>query len=190
MAGYKRRIYIINPGFQLKFSLLVSFVIFLSSVIYPLTIHTLITSIVDNIASTSPELSAQLTDKKSSLIVILVLWQLGFTLLAFITCIFMTHRVAGPLYKLQKYLSSIRDGQFNGKLFFRKGDYFQEVAEDINETFDSIQETYRNDFVYLSEVNVYLNNLSLVVPDDKKVVLKEITDKLSEIQNRFQPQNK
>jgi sensor histidine kinase YesM len=190
LAGYKRRIYIINPSFQIKFSLLVSFIIFLSSVIYPLTIHNLISTIVDNISASSPELSAQLTDRKSTLLVILVLWQFGFTLLAFITCIFMTHKVAGPLYKLQKYLSAIRDGQYSGKLFFRKGDYFQEVAADINDTFGAIQENYHNDFVYLSEVNEYLNNLALVVPDDKKIVLKEISDKLIEIQGRFQPQEK
>lgn len=93
------------------------------------------------------------------------------------------------MYKVQKYLASIRDGDFSGKLYFRNGDYFQEVADDLNETFETIQENYKNDFVYLSEVNAYLNNLSLVVPDDKKVVLKEITHKLTEIQTRFQPQD-
>jgi hypothetical protein len=93
------------------------------------------------------------------------------------------------MYKVQQYLATIRDGDFSGKLKFRNGDYFHEIAEDINETFETVQENYKNDFVYLSEVNAYLNNLSLVVPDDKKVVLKEITHKLSEIQSRFQPQD-
>lgn len=186
MAGYKRRIYLINPGFQIRFSLLISLIIFISSVIYPLTILDLIDKFAAMMSSQSPELVAQLEDKKTTLIVILALWQIGFTSLAFITCIFMTHKVAGPLYKVQKYLATIRDGQLNGKLFFRNGDYFKEIADDLNDTFETIQENYKNDFVYLSEVNAYLNNLSLVVPDDKKVVLKEITQKLTEIQNRFQ----
>lgn len=137
-------------------------------------------------AGQSPEVVRQLEDKKLALIVILGLWQVGFTALAFITCIFMTHKVAGPIYKVQKYLATIREGHLNGKLYFRNGDYFKELAEDLNDTFETIQENYKNDFVYLSEVNAYLNNLSLVVPDDKKVVLKEITQKLSEIQGRFQ----
>lgn len=186
LAGYKRRIYLINPRFQVRFSLLVSLIIFISSVIYPLTILDLIDKFAGMMSSQSPELVAQLEDKKITLIVILGLWQIGFTSLAFITCIFMTHKVAGPLYKVQKYLATIRDGQISGKLFFRNGDYFKEIADDLNETFETIQENYKNDFVYLSEVNAYLNNLSLVVPDDKKVVLKEITQKLTEIQNRFQ----
>lgn len=165
-----------------------SLIIFISSIIYPLTIHDLINNFAQLLGDQVPELGEQLANKKTSLIVILVLWQIGFTALAFITCIFMTHKVAGPMYKVQKYLSSIRDGDFSGKLYFRNGDYFKEIAEDLNDTFETIQENYKNDFVYLSEVNAYLNNLSLVVPDDKKVVLKEITHKLSEIQNRFQPE--
>jgi signal transduction histidine kinase len=150
-----------------------------------MTIHALISNIVDHFSLASPEIAGLFDQRRSMLLIILVLWQLGFTLIAFIACIIMTHRVAGPLYKLQKYLSGIRDGHFGGKLFFRKGDYFHEVAEDINETFETIQENYKNDFVYLSEVNTYLNNLAIVVPDDKKIVLKEITEKLTEIQNRF-----
>jgi signal transduction histidine kinase len=150
-----------------------------------MTIHALISSIVEHFAIASPEIAEQFQKRKSMLLIILILWQVGFTLIAFIACIFMTHRVAGPLFKLQKYLSGIRDGQFSGKLIFRKGDYFHEVAEDINDTFKTIQENYKNDFVYLSEVNTYLNNLAIVVPDDKKIVLKEITEKLTEIQNRF-----
>jgi iron-sulfur cluster repair protein YtfE (RIC family) len=47
-------------------------------------------------------------------------------------------------------------------------------------------EEYQNDFVYLSEVNAYINNLSLVVPDDKKPVLSEIHKKLSDIQRKFE----
>ena len=55
----------------------------------------------------------------------------------------------------------------------------------FNKTFENIQENYRKDFVYLSEVSAYINNLSLVVPDDKKIVLSEISKKLEEIQSRF-----
>lgn len=90
------------------------------------------------------------------------------------------------MYKLQKFLHDVQDNGFNGRLFFRKGDYFQEVAEDINDTFEELEEKYQNDMVYLGEVSSYLNNLSMVVPDDKKVVLNEITQRLGEIQERYQ----
>ena len=47
------------------------------------------------------------------------------------------------------------------------------------------EEEHKKDLVYISEVTTYINNLSLVVPEDKRVVLNEIIVKLNEIQNRF-----
>jgi signal transduction histidine kinase len=132
-----------------------------------------------------PEKMAKLINYKETLIVILVLFQIGFTALFFIICIFISHKIAGPMFKLQKFLSRVRDGQQYDKLYFRKGDYFPEIAEDFNKTLETIRGQHENDFVYLSEVNTYLKNLSMVVPEDKKIVLSEIVTKLDEMQKRF-----
>ncbi len=185
MAAYKRKIYLINPNFQLRFSLYVCLFLFISSLIYPVTIYNLVTELALKVSTVSPEITAQVTERKKDLIIFLSLWQLGFTVMIFVVCIFISHKIAGPIYKLRKYLQAIKNNNPQGRLFFRNGDYFPEVAEDFNEAFEHIQENYKKDFVYLSEVNTYLNNLSLVVPDDKKVVISEINKKLSEIQDRF-----
>lgn len=186
MAGYKRRTYLINPEFQIKFSLYVCGLVFISSIIYPLTIYDLITNFIGFVASKNPEVANQLASKRSNLITILSLWQVGFTALVFIVCIFFSHKIAGPMYKLQKFLQAKRDGVDNGKLFFRKGDYFQEIADDFNDTFNEMEEQYQQDLTYLSEVNSYISNLGMVVPEDKKAVLNEINQKLTEIQRRFE----
>jgi signal transduction histidine kinase len=130
-------------------------------------------------------LAKSLESKEETLFIFLALWQLGLTILVFIICIFFSHKIAGPMYKLRQFLNRMRDGQPYSKLLFRNGDYFIEVADDINETFEKISDDYKNDFVYLSEVNAYINNLSMVVPSDKKVVLTKITERLDEIQTRF-----
>ena len=185
MGVYKRSNFIVNPRFQLKFSAYVAILVFVSSIIYPFTIYDLMESFIGYMSERAPELSGQLKDKQTSLIFILSIWQLGFTTLVFIGCIFFSHKIAGPMYKLQKFLMSIRDGEARGTLFFRKGDYFHEVADDLNDTFEMIEENYKNDFVYISEVSAYLKNLSMVVPEDKKVVLEEISKRLTQIQDRF-----
>lgn len=185
MAGYKRSIYIVNPSFQLKFSLYVCGLVFISSIIYPLTIFDLITKFMQFIGSVKPEAVAQLQEKRSDLIWILALWQIGFSALVFIACIIFSHKIAGPMFKLQKFLQARKDGVNNGKLFFRKGDYFTEIADGFNEAFDEMEERHRRDLMYISEVNSYISNLGMVVPEDKKAVLNEITQKLSDIQKRF-----
>ena len=181
MAYYKRRIYLINPKFQIKFSLFLCFLIALVSVIYPYTLYQIIESVINNYAGDATILK----QKRNALLIILGAWQLGFSALVFIISIFFSHKIAGPLYKLKNYLIQIKEGQTVDKLFFRKGDYFQEIAEEFNHAMDKIQSNSKKDFEYLNEISAYLNNISLVVPDDKKAILNEINKKISEMQERF-----
>lgn len=183
--SYSRKIYLINPKFQYRLSLYAAILVFVTGLIYPFTVYALLNAISANFAINNPEIAKYYTDKRDILIFLLAGLHIGFSILTFFVCIFFSHRIAGPLYKLQKHLLSIREGFKPGRLFFRKGDYFQEVADDLNDTIEHIEDTYKNDLVYLSEVNSYINNLSLVVPDDKRVVLTEISSRLSEIQERF-----
>jgi len=186
VAGYKRNTYLINPRFQVKFSLYVCGLVFISSLVYPLTIYDLFTSFITSIADKAPEAAERLTEKRSDLILVLSLWQIGFSALVFIACIFFSHKIAGPMFKLQKFLREKIDGSEHGKLFFRKGDYFHEIADDFNEAFETIEGEHREDLVYLSEVRSYINNLAMVVPEDKKAVLSEISTKLTKIQRKFE----
>jgi len=44
-----------------------------------------------------------------------------------------SHRIAGPIYRLQKYLRAKSDGTEKGQLFFRQHDYFKEIADSVND---------------------------------------------------------
>ncbi len=142
-------------------------------------------SVIGHLENLLPNVAEDYKTRRTQLFIFLVLLQIGFTGLTFFICIFFSHKIAGPLYKLQKHLGKIRNKETHSKLTFRKGDYFQDLAEEVNMTFDQIEEDYKNDLMYMSEVSSYLNNLSLVVPDDKRVVLNEIINRLDEIQGRF-----
>jgi sensor histidine kinase YesM len=181
----QRKIFLINPNFQLKFSILICLVITLIASIYPLSFYGYISNLVTKISGANASLAEEIDSTLTSVIFILVMFQLAFTTIIFVISIFFTHKVAGPIYKLRKFMAMLRDGQNVPKLKFRNGDYFQDLAEDFNETVQAVQDGYKNDVVYLSEISSYLNNLSLVVPDDKKAVISEINKKLSEMQEKF-----
>lgn len=184
MAANKRSIYLINPKFQIRFCLFVAFVVFISSIIYPFTIYEVIDSFIDYLSANSPGTISQIKKNRQELITILVAWQIGFTLLIFVACIFISHKIAGPIYKLKKHLALLRDGQPHGKLFFRKGDYFHDLADETNATFDMIEERQKKDLVFLNEVNEYIKNLKMIVPENKQSVLEEISKRLTEMQDR------
>jgi hypothetical protein len=48
--------------------------------------------------------------------------------------LYLSNRVAGPLYNLQKYLQDYLSGRRQGTLQFREKDYFQELASVVSET--------------------------------------------------------
>ncbi|MCC7441010.1 MAG: hypothetical protein IT285_05235 [Bdellovibrionales bacterium] len=39
----------------------------------------------------------------------------------------MSHRVAGPLYRMRNHMTAVADGKTTADLTFRKGDFFQEL---------------------------------------------------------------
>jgi methyl-accepting chemotaxis protein len=181
LAFYKRSVFLINPSFQLKFSLIVCSVILISTMIYPVIIY----DFFQMVLATNPSASKNVEAAQSDLIFYLVVVQLVITLLVFLIFIFFTHKIAGPLYKLKNHLSDIREGNAITPLTFRTGDYFEDVAEEVSLFLETVTSNQEHDFKYIEEVAQYIDNLSSVVPDDKKPVLSEISRRLIEIQSRY-----
>jgi nitrogen fixation/metabolism regulation signal transduction histidine kinase len=156
------------------------------TLIFPWTIYELLSNIAFNLETISPAMSRQIIEKRTSLIGLLLLLQLGVSFFAFIILIFFTHKIAGPLYKLTQFLIAKENNNSKGRLFYRKGDYFHELADQYNKTFATINEQQRKDIVYISEANSYIANLSLILPEDKKIVLSEITMNLEKIKKNYE----
>ncbi len=178
---YKRSIIIVDSKFQLRFSALICVVILVLSAFYPLVIYQVLT----NISEKFPQSAEHIASMKTNLVNFLILCQAFFGILIFITCIFFTHKVAGPLYKLKQYLANLRHVGFERKLSFRDGDYFKDVADEVNLTVEYFQTNFKEDTVYIDEICNYLKNLQQVVPDDKKLILSDVVTKLKDMEGRF-----
>ncbi len=181
MAFYKRAVYIINPSFQITFSLIVCSFIIISSVIYPI----ILIDFLNEIGSRYPEIAANMKLAQSDLILYMGMIQIFVIILVFIIFIFFTHRIAGPMHKLKMHLSKIRQGEPITPLTFRSGDHFHDVAEEVTLFLETLTYNQENDFMYLDEISTYIENLTPVVPDDKKPVLSEISRRLIEIKSRY-----
>jgi len=181
LAFYKRSIFLVDPKFQIKFSIAVCVLIFISSLIYPLLLWDFLTQI----SNVSPELAKKIISTKNEFFLYLLLIQLIFITLVFIISIFLTHKIAGPLYKLKKHLLGIRQGDPVTPLVFRGGDHFSDVADEVSLFLETLTLHHEQDFQYLNEVSQFIKNLSAVIPDDKKPVLEEIEHRLKDIQFRY-----
>ncbi len=181
MSVYKRSIFLINPKFQIRFSLVVCSLVWISSLIYPFTIIELF----NTFSRMNPQAAEGLKVARTELLIFLGAYQLLYVGIVFVLCIFLTHKIAGPMYKLTNYLRGITEGGNPGMITFRDGDHFPEVAQEVNNALDRLADTREDDYAYITEITSYVNNLALVVPEDKRPVLNEITARLKDIQKRI-----
>jgi methyl-accepting chemotaxis protein len=150
--AYKRRQFLINRRFQLRFSFYVCSWIFGLSLIYPLVMFGLIDNFLRYAAidPLGPPLE-QLQAARQEVIAILALIQAAFIGITFLISIFVSHRIAGPIFKLQKYMRESAMGQRAGRLIFRKSDHFQELAEDYNRFVASQDDRARAAIVHIEK---------------------------------------
>ena len=81
--AYKRRIYLINPHFQLRMSFYIAFFVFVTSLLYPFIIYDLLGNIAVKLSVIKPELVDSLYAKRSEIVTLLAIIQTIFFVLDF-----------------------------------------------------------------------------------------------------------
>ena len=179
----KRKIYFINPKFQLKFSLLMGILIVLSNMAYPIIIYQYIEYLIGFINQTSTFKDFDLAEERRQVLIMLFSSHILYAALIGVLCIFFSHKIAGPLYKLKMFLTGIRQGNPIQDVKFRKGDYFLEIADEVNQTIAYLQDNPNN---LLAQINVINRNIAkLESSSGDSAVLNEIKEKLLIIQKKL-----
>jgi methyl-accepting chemotaxis protein len=119
----------------LRFAAFISVVVLISSAVYPWVIKNIFDSfevLLGNVTSDTKDLEV-LQARRGELIQILLAYQLFFVGLVFGISIFLSHRIAGPIYKAKKFIRNLRaPGQFQSHLSFRKKDNFHDLADELS----------------------------------------------------------
>jgi methyl-accepting chemotaxis protein len=132
--AYQRRLLLINRPFQLRFAFYVVSWMIALSVTYPLIIYELFEMLGRILiqVSSDPAIGQQILDKRQEVVLLLILLQIAVMSVMFLVSIFLSHRIAGPIYKLMKSMEEARAGKLEGPIFFRKNDHFKELADQFN----------------------------------------------------------
>ncbi len=132
MTQFTRRILLINKPFQIRFAVYVCSWLFVLSVIYPMLVSQLYDWFFKYVsADPNGPMIPFIQKSRQDMLFWLGLMQVCFMLMTFLMSLFMSHRIAGPLYKLSKSMNGLRNGNL-AKITFRKNDHFQELAQDYN----------------------------------------------------------
>ena len=142
--------YLINKSFQLKYTVGFVVVVLVLSVFFSVATYsyiqdTLFAGIRTGISDS--QVAASLAKEQSSLLNNNILLLFGFfVLILTVLAIFITHRIAGPMFALKKRMNEVASGIVHSKpLQFRKTDEFQDVAECFNKMMDKLHQARKDE---------------------------------------------
>ncbi|MCM8806451.1 MAG: hypothetical protein NC926_00605 [Candidatus Omnitrophica bacterium] len=139
--GYRRKRYLINKSVQFILSgvtiyLIVLFVIFVAGLTYYITLNTILSQLeLENKLISAYEIVKTINSiliKKIGLICFI------FLLITFYLEIRILHRIAGPLYRIEKVLRELAQGKNVEKIKLRKKDFYKSLADAVNEVIDYV----------------------------------------------------
>jgi methyl-accepting chemotaxis protein len=133
MEHYQRKTFLINKNFQIRYCIYVCSWLFALSCVYPWILKEVFDFFFRFVGFHAPKVTTiDVKATQHQLLVLLISLQAVFLGVTFLISVFVSHRIAGPIYKLRQWLQAGREGRLRSDLYFRKSDYFREVASDYN----------------------------------------------------------
>ncbi|PKK91279.1 MAG: hypothetical protein CVV64_05800 [Candidatus Wallbacteria bacterium HGW-Wallbacteria-1] len=161
-----RRQIFIKKDFQLKIILIILLTVVIFANISGIIIYSFFTrslgtdSLMDYLGVREPS--------EIILQVIFITEAIGLITIFFIT-LFISHNMAGPIYKIEKSLVRISEGDLSEIINLRKGDEFHELAIELNCAIDGIREKLE----IISASARKLEKSTETLANDQKVLIQE-----------------
>ena len=130
---FKRKIILIDRKMQLKYAFMIGGVLIAMLLLVEYHTYLTIQSILPNI------LSSAIGKQVRQIHLWLIINSFIYTALVVVVSVYISHKIAGPVFKLKKQLREIIDsGDTNKKIFLRKGDELNDLAAVINELLEKM----------------------------------------------------
>ncbi len=138
---YKRRKYLINKPVQFIFSgITIYFILIAILIVVGLTYYITLNTILSQLELENKLVNAYEIIKTINFI---LLKRIGLLILLLLLFIFYVeirflHRIAGPLYRIEKVLKDISEGKKVEKIKLRQKDFYKSLADAVNSVIDYI----------------------------------------------------
>ena len=136
---YKRKQYLVDRGYQLRFVTRVFMVVLAVAVISSLISTTLLwlNMYRTDLESQTPLIASLIAVATTLLIELLLAIPIVFFL-----GIRQSHRIVGPMNRLKRTLEAIGTGDFSQRITLRQGDALEDLAKSINQMVESLAQRF------------------------------------------------
>ncbi|MFH1282108.1 MAG: hypothetical protein ABII27_00405 [bacterium] len=181
---HKRSIYIIKRGFQLRYTRLL---ITMLAIFCALIVINSIVFINTNSAifSDIPAAREAIITFTKLLLIILVSFGAGLALYS----IYVSHKVAGPMYRFEQVLSALCEGDLTVRSNIRKDDELKDFQEVINNTILRIHSIIKEDKEKIKQASVIIKELKENIKADPQKH-EPIIEIISKLESKIESVNK
>ncbi|HAM38687.1 MAG: hypothetical protein A2474_05405 [Elusimicrobia bacterium RIFOXYC2_FULL_34_12] len=128
MAEFRRKIILVDKKLQLKYAFIISGVLIFMLLLVEYHTYLTINLAIPNL------LTSAVGDQIKQIHFWLIINGIVYALFIAVVSIYISHKIAGPVYKIKKQLREImQTGDTSKKIFIRKGDELADLVEIINE---------------------------------------------------------
>ncbi len=150
--AWRRRNYLINREFQFRYIGRMIIGIIVMAMIVSFTVYyTTWARIMDefyNVARIASRFAPLFNSINQTLLVILLV----FLVLVVIFSVFISHRIAGPIYRFEKTLQAIAGGDMTMRVDLRKRDEFKQLADAMNEMVGELRNSLSSNRTLIEEM--------------------------------------
>jgi len=155
---FKRRQYLVQKKFQLKYVGLILALMFLTAALCSYVVYyTTMINLGEKLASVYPQgrlvSIVNMVNFRIMVIVLLV------TPLVAIISILLSHKIAGPIFRMEEFLKGMATGDLTNRITLRKGDELISLADGINSLVESLKVSFQRQKTQMDKVLVELNSL-------------------------------
>lgn len=155
---YKRKQYIVAAKFQLRYIGLILMLVFLTGILCSYVVYyTSMMLLGDKLANVYPQ--GRLISIVNMVNIRILMSLLLITPLVVVIGIYASHKIAGPIYRIERFLSGMASGEFSNQLTLRKNDELVSLAEGINIVSESIKTGIAQEKERITKANVALDSL-------------------------------
>jgi methyl-accepting chemotaxis protein len=152
MQSYKRKRYLIKKAFQLRYTGVILFFILLTALASTASIYFIsFPYLSEKLANVYPQ-GRLLTVLRDANLKVLLSVALMLPVAVWFG-VLLSHRIAGPWYRMESILTEIAEGGLASEVKLRKGDELQSLASAINEVTRSIRAMSLEDLAYLKSLD-------------------------------------
>lgn len=181
MKNVRRQI-LINPGFQIRFAFLFTATILAFCFVMASFAISGLEYLGSHATFAANEMAHSLFQSaRHDLIVALGVLHALIGVVAFFIAIYLSHRIAGPLYKLRVAMISMQQGVLDQHIKFRTKDNFKELADGFNAMTDAIFIRRRKDFERVASVIPKLERLRSNLSGQDQAATQEALNALQEL---------